>query len=64
VGAWWKRQVATWGMVLALVVPAGIALAWRAHVLAHPRYPNRLTWPGLALRPPAVPLLPMPRRAA
>jgi len=28
------RQVATWGMVLALVLAAGIALAWRAHTLA------------------------------
>jgi hypothetical protein len=33
--AWWMRQVATWGMVLALVLAAGIALAWRAHALAH-----------------------------
>ena len=32
--AWWTRQVATWGMVLALVLAAGIALAWRAHALA------------------------------
>ena len=32
--AWWMRQVATWGMVLALVLAAGIALAWRAHALA------------------------------
>jgi hypothetical protein len=32
--AWWTRQVATWAVVLALVVAAGIALAWRAHALA------------------------------
>jgi hypothetical protein len=31
---WWMRQVATWAMVLALVLAAGIALAWRAHALA------------------------------
>jgi hypothetical protein len=32
--AWWTRQVATWAMVLALVLAAGIALAWRTHALA------------------------------
>jgi hypothetical protein len=32
--AWWMRQVATLGMVLALVLAAAIALAWRAHALA------------------------------
>jgi hypothetical protein len=32
--AWWTRQVATWAVVLALVLGAGIALAWRAHTLA------------------------------
>jgi hypothetical protein len=32
--AWWTRQMAAWGMVLALVLAAGIALAWRAHALA------------------------------
>ena len=32
--AWCTRQMATWGMVLALVLAAGIALAWRAHTLA------------------------------
>jgi len=32
--AWWMRQVATWVMVLALVLAGGIALAWRAHALA------------------------------
>jgi hypothetical protein len=31
---WWMRQVATWSVVLALVLAAGIALAWRAHTLA------------------------------
>lgn len=30
----WKRQVATWSLVLALVFAAGIALAWRAHATA------------------------------
>jgi hypothetical protein len=33
--AWWTRLVAAWGMVLALVLAAGIAVAWRAHTLAH-----------------------------
>ena len=28
------RQVATWGVVLAVVLAGGIALAWRAHTLA------------------------------
>jgi hypothetical protein len=32
--AWWMRQVATWGVVLAVVLAGGIALAWRAHTLA------------------------------
>jgi hypothetical protein len=32
--AWWTRQAATWAVVLALVLAAGIALAWRAHTLA------------------------------
>jgi hypothetical protein len=32
--AWWKRQVAAWAVVLALVLAAGIGLAWRAHALA------------------------------
>jgi len=32
--AWWTRHVATWAVVLALVLAAGIALAWRAHALA------------------------------
>ena len=32
--AWWMRQVATWAVVLALALAAGIALAWRAHGLA------------------------------
>jgi len=32
--AWWTRQVATWCMLLALVLAAGISLAWRAHSLA------------------------------
>ena len=32
--AWWARQVATWAVVFALVVAAGIGLAWRAHALA------------------------------
>jgi len=38
--AWWTRRVAIWGMVLALVFAAGIALAWRAHALGveHPRH--------------------------
>jgi len=31
---WWARQVATLAVVLALVVAAGIGLAWRAHALA------------------------------
>jgi Na+(H+)/acetate symporter ActP len=32
--AWWMRQVATWALALALVLAAGIGLAWRAHALA------------------------------
>ena len=32
--AWWTRQVATWAVVLALLLAAGIGLAWRAHALA------------------------------
>jgi hypothetical protein len=32
--AWWTRQVATWAVVLALVLAAGIALAWRAYAVA------------------------------
>ena len=32
--AWWTRQVATWAVVLALVLAAGIALAWRACAVA------------------------------
>jgi hypothetical protein len=32
--AWWTRQVATWAVVLALVLGAGIALAWRAYAVA------------------------------
>jgi hypothetical protein len=32
--AWWRRQVTTWAVVLALVLAAGIALTWRAHALA------------------------------
>ncbi len=32
--AWCARQVGTWAVVLALVLAAGIALAWRAHTLA------------------------------
>ena len=32
--AWWMRQVVTWGIVLAMVLAAGIALAWRAQALA------------------------------
>jgi hypothetical protein len=32
--AWWTRQVAAWAVVLALVLAAGIGLAWRAHTLA------------------------------
>ena len=32
--AWWTRQVAAWAVVLALVLAAGIGLAWRAHALA------------------------------
>jgi len=32
--AWWTRQVAVWGVVLALLFTAGIALLWRAHSLA------------------------------
>jgi hypothetical protein len=31
---WWTRQVTTWAVVLALVLAAGIALAWRAHAVA------------------------------
>ena len=36
--AWWTRQVATWAVVLALVLAAGIALAWRAHAVAQSTY--------------------------
>src|SRR5438128_7961334 len=32
--AWWTRQVATWAVVLALALAAGMALAWRAHAVA------------------------------
>src|SRR5438128_8605259 len=32
--AWWTRQVATWAVVLALVLAAGIELTWRAHAVA------------------------------
>jgi hypothetical protein len=32
--AWWMKQVATWSVVLALVLAGGVALAWRAHALA------------------------------
>src|SRR3989442_14561985 len=32
--AWWTRQVATWAVVRALVLAAGIALTWRAHAIA------------------------------
>ena len=32
--AWWTRQVATWAVVLALVLAAGIAVTWRAHAVA------------------------------
>ena len=32
--AWWARQVATLAVVLALVLGAGIGLAWRANALA------------------------------
>jgi hypothetical protein len=32
--AWWTKQVASWVVVLALVLAAGIGLAWRAHRLA------------------------------
>jgi len=32
--AWWARQVAAWGVVLALLFTAGMALLWRAHSLA------------------------------
>ena len=32
--AWWTRQVATWAVVLALVLAAEIAVAWRAHAVA------------------------------
>ena len=32
--AWWTRQVAVWGVVLALIFTAGMALLWRAHSLA------------------------------
>jgi hypothetical protein len=36
--AWWARQVATWAVVLALVLAAEIALAWRAHAVAQSTY--------------------------
>jgi hypothetical protein len=36
--AWWTRQVAVWGLVLALLFVAGILLAWRAHALARSTY--------------------------
>ncbi len=32
--AWWTRQVAVWGVVLALLLAVGMALVWRAHALA------------------------------
>jgi hypothetical protein len=32
--AWWTRQVAVWGVVLALLLGVGMALVWRAHALA------------------------------
>jgi len=32
--AWWTRQVATWAVVLTLVLAAGIAFAWRAYAVA------------------------------
>jgi hypothetical protein len=32
--AWWTRQVATWAVVLAMILAAGIALAWRVHAVA------------------------------
>ena len=32
--AWWTRQVAVWGVVLALLFTGGMALLWRAHSLA------------------------------
>lgn len=32
--AWCARQAVTWGMVLAVVLVAGIVLAWRAHALS------------------------------
>jgi len=32
--AWWMRQMATWAVVLALVLGAGIALAWRGYAVA------------------------------
>jgi hypothetical protein len=32
--AWWARQIATWGVVLALTLAGGIGLAWRAYRLA------------------------------
>jgi hypothetical protein len=31
---WWTRHVAAWAVVLALVLAAGVGLAWRAHALA------------------------------
>lgn len=31
---WWTRQVATWALVLALILAAGTGLAWRAYGLA------------------------------
>jgi hypothetical protein len=33
--SWLTRQLATWALLLALLVGAGVALAWRAHALAH-----------------------------
>jgi hypothetical protein len=38
--AGWTRQVATWAVVLALVLAAGIALAWRAHAVAQSTHDN------------------------
>jgi hypothetical protein len=32
--SWWTKQTAAWAVVLALVLAAGLALAWRAHALA------------------------------
>lgn len=32
--SWWTRQMATWAVVLALILGAGIALAWRAYAIA------------------------------